>query len=74
MTDIQLISIVLILLSVLIINIGIFLYLKIILKRISQYLACIEHYTTLLWLNKKSKIEKRKGIIKYNELKETPRK
>lgn len=68
MTDIQLISIVLILMSILIINIGIFLYLKIILKRISQYLACIEQYTTLLWLNKKSKIEKRKEIIKYNEL------
>ena len=70
MTDIQLISIVLMLMSILIINIGMFL----ILKRMCQYLACIEHYTTLLWLNKKSKIEKRKGIIKFNELKETPRK
>lgn len=49
MTDIQLISIILMLMSVFIINIGIFLYLK----RICQYLACIEHYTTLLWLNKK---------------------
>lgn len=37
MTDIQLISIVLILMSILIINIGIFLYLKIILKTLTRY-------------------------------------
>jgi len=69
MTNIQLISIILMLMSILIINIGIFLCLK----RICQYLACIEHNTTLLWLNKKSKIKKRKGIIKFNKLTELPR-